>query len=581
MLEALSHRGPDGLEILILDSVGFGVQNFVAVPEEVGREQPLSDPSRSVLIAFDGRLDNRQELLGPTEKALEHPVSDAQLVLAAYLRQGTNCFRRLLGPFALVLFDSRTRRIFCARDAMGDRTLFYHSTPELLLLGSEEGAILQHPEVSSELNRGHLARFFALRPPVGGSNFFRGISELEPGCLLEVGEEATRIERFWSPEEVRTVRFRRDEEYAEAFREQLGRAVRTRLRSVEPVAVMMSGGLDSTSLAALAQRADPAAPIFCVSWVFDEAITCDERPFIESIVERLGLASLQFVGDSYWPLFDQRSFTANRNTPEENPYRGLKQEAYRKAAEAGCRVILNGGSADVLYTGSRGWLNDLLRERRVVDAARGLAREAQRRGLRAVGRSLLALARGSDSGITRRRASSPATWLTDSSRRLLVGEGDLADDGGNSDRALGWFRQHSSRQARGVTVEIFHANREGVELRHPYRDRRLVEFMLGIPAHQLYQEGRHKPIARRAMRTLLPRVILERSAPTSLTPFFQTALRQSAASTVDRILFADDVSWQEHVRPEFIRGLLKSTEWRPIDGVVLWNCLSFELWRRW
>jgi asparagine synthase (glutamine-hydrolysing) len=463
---------------------------------------------------------------------------------------------------------------------MGGRTLFYYSTPELLLLGSEEGAILQHPSVSSELNRGHLARFFALRPPLGESSFFRDVFELEPGCLLEVGEDATRVERFWSPEEVRTIRFRRDEEYAEAFQEHLDQAVRARLRSPEPVAVMMSGGLDSTSLAALAQRADPAGPTLTVSWVFDEAIECDER-FIEPVVERLGLTSLRFVGDDYWPLFDQRSFAANRNTPEENPYRGLKQEAYRRAAEAGCRVILNGGSADVLYTGSRGWLKDLLRERRLAEGARGLAREARRRGLRAAGRSLLALAGRRDPGTAGRRASPPDFWLTEASRRLLAGEGDLAEERADADRALRWFRRHSSRQTQGITVEIFHASREGVELRHPYRDRRLVEFMLGIPAHQLYLEGRHKPIARRAMQTLLPREILERTVPTLLTSFFHTALRQSAAGTVDRILFADEASWPEYVRPEFIRGLLESTEWRPTDDVVLWNCLSFELWRRW
>jgi asparagine synthase (glutamine-hydrolysing) len=461
---------------------------------------------------------------------------------------------------------------------MGDRTLFYYSTPELLLLGSEEGAVLQHPQVSSELNRGRLARFFGLRPPRGESSFFRDVRELQPGCLLEVGEDATRIERFWSPEEVRTVRFRRNEEYAEAFQEHLDQAVRARLRSAEPVAVMMSGGLDSTSLAALVQRADPARPTLTVSWVFDEAVECDEQRFIEPVVERLGLTSLRFVGDDYWPLFDQGSFAANRNTPEENPYRGLKQEAYRRAAEAGCRVILNGGSADVLYTGSRAWLKDLLRERRVVEAARGLGREARRRGLRAAGRSLLALAGRRGAGIVGRCPSPPNSWLTETSRRLLAENGK---EGGDADRALRWYRQHAVRQARGLTVEIFHASREGVELRHPYRDRRLVEFMLGIPAHQLYLGGRHKPIARRAMQKLLPKEILERRSPTLLSSFLQTALRRSAAATVDRILFADGASWQEYVRPEFIRGLLESTEWRPTDDVVLWNCLSYELWRRW
>jgi asparagine synthase (glutamine-hydrolysing) len=130
-----------------------------------------------------------------------------------------------------------------------------------------------------------------------------------------------------------------------------------------------------------------------------------------------------------------------------------------------------------------------------------------------------------------------------------------------------------------ATAEIFHASRCGVELRHPYRDRRLVEFMLAIPASQLYRQGRYKPILRTAMQGILPEPIRLRSEPTVLTPLFIRGLADKERTTVKDLLYGPNRLWPRYVRAEWLAQTRPGQRRSEAEELVLWLCLCCELWR--
>jgi asparagine synthase (glutamine-hydrolysing) len=294
------------------------------------------------------------------------------------------------------------------------------------------------------------------------------------------------------------------------------------------------------------------------------------------MLESYPIEQIRVPGDDAWPLCAAGVWGANPSTPEDNPYRELKRRAYEAAATEGSRVVLNGGSADLLYRGGESWLWDLLREGRVVPAAVDLAQELKRRGLReglrrsGVDRSLFQRSRGG-------RSRSKPEWLSSHAKGLI---GDSAPVASPGRRPRQWSAVLGPRESRGISIEAFHAARAGVELRHPYRDRRLIEFMLAVPAHQLYARNRYKHIARNAMEGRLPEAIRTGEEPTLLTPLFRKGIEESERLEVDRLLDDRESIWPRYVSRAWLSQVRSQPRSRPLGEVVLWTCLAFELWVR-
>jgi asparagine synthase (glutamine-hydrolysing) len=433
------------------------------------------------------------------------------------------------------------------------------------------------------LDEGSLARYFAPEEPVPGRTFFAEIQSLPPGQALEVTPAAVRQ---WTCAVVAAgprIRYRRDDDYVEHFREILGRAVTARLRAVGPPAVMMSGGLDSTAVAAMAapRASERGEQLRAVSYVFDELETCDERRYIGAVVERSRLAATAVVGDGEWPLRDVDSWPRNPSTPLEGPYRRLRERVYSVAAQLGTRVLLTGEFGDELYAGGEYWLADLLREGRLASVFGGLAAD---RYWRANGRRpriySLRGAIGRALGRTSNAFTSPQRpWLTLRGAAFLGPEEPAPNHG---TRPSQWRTLLHQSAGLGNGTEPYHAARRGLEIRRPFRDRRLIEFALAIPAHLLYRPGDSKWILRRAMRGVLPEEVRTRRHPTSLQPLFARGLGERARREAEDSLFDKDALWRPYVREEWLRETFPRCLSGP-DGaglVAVWRCICVEQWRR-
>lgn len=581
----LAHRGPDGSDTVRLGHVALGHRHFWTLPEEVGERQPLALPDTPFTIVFDGRLDNREELLRGLDLGGEEGrrLSDAALALRAFARWGEGCLPRFLGEFALAVHDARSGDLFCARDPLGDRTLFLSRRGTRTLVASEPWAITAAGRPGENLDEIAAAHHFAFEIPADGRTLFADVRELLPGRYLVIGTSGERTVRYWEPDLSRRLRGRSDEEYAEAFRALLAESVRCRLRASTPVGVLMSGGLDSGSVACLAAAERPGERLTTLSYVFDELTECDERSYIAEIEKMWGIRSIQIPCDGLWPLRGwPAAWPRVANEPEGNPYRLLKEAAYGRAREEGLRVLLMGAAGDALYRRGSEWLPDLVAEGRFGDLGREVEYAVAWAGVGGFLRSVPArrLARRLvdrlPGGQWLRRPWSPPEWLTSRAADHLRQAKEARRDVGSplNEDLIGLHAAWSA------SAEIPNAGRHALALRDPYRDRRLVELTLALPANQLYRLGRYKLVLRNAMRGVLPEAIRARSGPTSLGPLFDRGLERESRR-LRAVFETPDGRWRSFIRAGWMAG-----RWsRPVaiggdgpEAVLPWQCAAFEAW---
>ena len=583
VIQRLKHRGPDGSQVRVFGRVSVGHWHFWTTPEDVGERHPLELNNSPHKLVFDGRLDNRSELLTDLKPNIDGAklLSDAMLVLHAYDRWGKDCVKHFVGEFAFVILDDKQGELFCARDPLGDRTLYYGEYGSCFVIASEPWAVSGANPAGTEVDERAIAYYFAFRFPQDGRTLFKNIYELLPAYWMTVNIKGKHLERYWSPDPDARIRYKTDEEYAEHFLILLEESVCCRLRSITPVGVQMSGGLDSTSVACLAARNLPSGSLTAISYVFDELESCNERHFIEAVKEHAGIRSIHFRGDDEWPLKDWQTWPFDPNHPEMMPYRLLLRGVHLQAKRQGFRVLLTGSFGDYLYQDGRTfWLADLLSEGRLSDAVHELKMLFRSPGLTQmlqegyIQQAVIRLAHV-PSGWHRRQKH--PDWLTSFSSSLLpekeVPGLDAAFDRHASVSTLGRLAAQIS------THEIPYASSSAIELRHPYRDRRLVEFVLALPAYQLFYHGITKYILRNAMRGILPEIVRTRRQPTSLAPLYEKGLKLEMP-TLKKCYHNGDSLWRDFVREDSLSDILDGDV--ADEGISLslvpWLCVAFERW---
>jgi asparagine synthase (glutamine-hydrolysing) len=219
--------------------------------------QPLTNENQDVWIVYNGEIYNHADLR-PKLEAKGHRYrtrTDTETIVHLYEEYGRDCVKHLRGMFAFVIWDRRKRQLFAARDRFGIKPLYYRWNGGAFLFGSEIKAIVAHPEVQAEFNRHSLAEYLAFGYITGPETMFAGIRKLMPGHTLELSEgDEPRVERYWDL----TIEVDRPphsrEYYVTNYRERLEEAVRSHLMSDVPLGMFLSGGLDSSAVAALATK---------------------------------------------------------------------------------------------------------------------------------------------------------------------------------------------------------------------------------------------------------------------------------------------------------------------------------------
>ena len=522
--------------------------------------------THGLAVVADARIDNRDELIGLLGLRHRDPagLGDAELILRSYQQWGEACPGRLLGDFAFAVWDGPRRRLFCARDHLGVKPLCYHATPGRLVgVASTPNALLVLGEVPYRLNEGRIADFLIdeLEGIDKTSTFFEGVYRLPPAHTLTVTDEGIRQASYWSLEPGPELRLPSDAAYAEAFLEVFTEAVRCRLRNHGPTGSMLSGGMDSGAIVAVARELQASSgngPLPTFSAVASTPDGCVETQAIHAALAMDGLAP-NIVSPATWgdlfPRLDELSW----HVDEPFDFHMVLVRAVNLAAhQAGTTVLLDGIDADnVLSEGSQ--LRCLLREGHWLEARReavGLGRfwgdpHTSTKFLTSAALQAFSPApakqlhrywhqrRHHDRVEERVRSSiiSPAfarrVGLEDRLRTL-----DRHGQGGRW-RGLGWQRARAlDHPYLTVGVERYDrvASSVGIEPRHPFLDRRLIAFCLTLPGDQKLADGWPKAILRRAMAGRLPDAVRWRRGKEHLGWIYTEALVGRAPQTLGRVI---------------------------------------------
>jgi asparagine synthase (glutamine-hydrolysing) len=258
MRSAMSQWGPDGVHTWYQGSAGLGFASLAITPESHYETMPLHDPERGISLVAAARLDNREELCDNFGIPLaDRPTTpDGHLVMRAFQKWEEDCPRHLYGDWAYAAWDSRQRKLFLARDHLGNTGLYYSPQPPLFAFASSPEPLFAFGEIPCQLNESKLARFITFIPM--GDDFetiFRDVQSLLPARSLVASPKGIQIHHYWCMEESPSIHPRSDEECLEGFLDRYRAAVRSRLPSTRPIGISLSSGLDSASVTALAAEA--------------------------------------------------------------------------------------------------------------------------------------------------------------------------------------------------------------------------------------------------------------------------------------------------------------------------------------
>src|SRR5712664_1454837 len=237
-------------------SIGLGHAMLRTTHESLSERQPAS-LDRRFWIAADARLDGRAEFITELQRCgrvVPPNAPDSELILHAYSAWGTPCVERLRGDFSFAIWDARHKHLFCARDHFGIKPFYYVQRHDLFLFSNTLNCVRTHPEVPGEVNDPALGDFllFGLNCD-NATTSFRDIQRLPAAHSLSISPEGLKIRRYWTPPTDGRIRYSKPEEYVENFQSLLQAAVGDRLRT-DRVGILMSGGLDSSSVAAVAKE---------------------------------------------------------------------------------------------------------------------------------------------------------------------------------------------------------------------------------------------------------------------------------------------------------------------------------------
>jgi len=529
MIGKLKIYPADSSEKLFMNQIFLGCHHQVVTPESKLERLPFAEHATGLSITADAIIDNRQELLqlfDIPEKQWS-TQTDSQLILQAYKKWGTNCPVHLFGDYAFVIWDSNKQELFCARDHVGKRTFYFTYQANMYAFCTVMKPLLALPTVDKTLNDQWLADFLAINTVSHEIDYhhtvYKNIAQLAPAHSMVVSSNGLHKQKYWDPLALPEIRFKTESEYHAAFREIFSEAVRCRIRSVDSVGIMLSGGLDSGAVACVsaAQLNQQKKRLLAYSSIpmkeyveyLPPGYISDERAYIEVVSKHCGNIDVTYCR------------TEGRNSVSDiEKFLSLMEQPYKivenffwldniidTAAKDKCSVILTGqfGNSTISYGDfythactlyKQGRLISLYKEITAYCRLRGLSRKKftklilklflfrlypmQNPYINALINPKLARCYNTSRRLKKvGYASSPQIYTLSEYRRLILNSPAFSHIG---------------------AIETKMSLAYGIAQRDPTRDKRLIEFCFRLPGSLYVNEGQERLLIRRALQGILP-----------------------------------------------------------------------------
>ena len=605
MCRIMTHRGPDDQGIYTDGPAGIGMRRLSIVDLATGH-QPISNEDGSIWIVFNGEIYNHRELREDliARGHAYRTQSDTETIVHLYEQYGRECVRHLRGMFAFAIWDKKKKSLFIARDRLGIKPLYYSLSGERLTFGSEIKVVLAYGETRPEFHRAGLPEFLAFGYLSGRDTLYCGVQRLLPGHTLEVDLSGSyETHQYWDLD-ASTPHTSRDERYyVDAYRELLEGAVRSHLMSDVPLGVFLSGGLDSSAVAAFMTKLR-REPIETFSVGYAEN-AYSELPYARTVADHLK-ARHHEVQVSETDFFDSLPrLIWHEDEPIVWPSSVALYFVARLARER-VKVVLTGEGSDETLGGYTRYAFTL-KNASMDQVYRKLTPGAVRRGLRT------ALAGSPLIGATVRRklahtflALDGEQWSqfyfdnffsafgaleqNDLLRPEVVREYSPTSAYAN---VLDYWQQASGpllqrllyTDIKTYLVELLMKQDNmsmaaSIESRVPFLDHSLVEFATRIPREMQIRGLTGKTILKRAMEGLLPHSIIYRPKLGFPTPW-SGWLRGTRLDSIEAMLMEPRSIDRGYFRRDAIQKLFHEHRAKHRDNYDrIWRLLNLELWHR-
>jgi asparagine synthase (glutamine-hydrolysing) len=528
--EALAPYGPDSNESYSKGGVKILYRAFHTTKESRRETQPYIFASGTV-ITWDGRLDNRAELISELRDFLTISSTDVAIVAAAYEKWGTICFAKLIGDWALSIWNPISRSLILAKDFVGTRHLYYSIDKNQVTWSTILDPLVRFGGKTFAICEEYIAGWFSMYPAVYLTPYV-GIHSVPPSSSVVLRPGKHTVSKYWDFDPGKKIRYQTDAEYEEHFRAVFSTAVQRRLRSDRPVLAELSGGMDSSSIVCMADivisRGIAETPrLDTISWYNDSDPNNDERPYFTKVEEKRGctgchidLASLKDTGPQkpFESEFDNDRFAATPIPNRRLPERFQLYAAYMRSQ--GHRVTLSGlGGEEATGAGvptPTPELQNLLARARFIKLAQQVKawaskmRKPQLPLLWEAVRGFFPLALADVPKDMR-----PAPWFhQDFVRRnhaALWGYPCRVKLFGPLPSFQNNIAKLENERRQQVDVNLRHLQSDLLRnVRYPYLDRDFLEFMYAIPREQIVRVGQRRALMKRALVGIVPKEVLNR-----------------------------------------------------------------------
>jgi asparagine synthase (glutamine-hydrolysing) len=603
MNRRIFHRGPDDEGFYIANNLGLAMRRLSIIDVAAGH-QPMSNEDGSLWLVFNGEIYNHQDLR-PDLEARGHRYrthSDTETILHLFEEYGRECVQRLRGMFAFVIWDAQRRRLFAARDRLGIKPFYYRLDRQRFLFGSEIKTLLAHPAVHAELNRTVIPEYLAFGYISSAETMFRDVSKLMPGHTLELDETGRgRIEPYWDLAASADADSRPRKYYVKTYREMLEQAVSSHLMSDVPLGVFLSGGLDSSVVAALTSKLR-AAPVETFSVGYEES-SYSELPFARQVASHIG--SIHHEVRIGWNDFMDAlpRLVWHEDEPIVWPS-SVSLYFVSKLARERVTVVLTGEGSDETLAGYTRYAWTLWNAR-LDGGYRRLFPPGLRKSIRKYcdEAGLLPL------GIERRLrhtflARDGDSWpsfyfdnfysvFSEAAQRELLSDDLQPSPGAAYENSLAYWDRASGdllhrllyTDIKTYLIELLMKQDNmsmaaSIESRVPFLDHVLVEFTAGIPASLETQGLSGKRILKSAAEDLLPASIIYRKKMGFPTPL-RGWLAGPQLDQAERLLLEPRTLEWGIFKPDAVRKLVAEHRSRTKDHYErIWRLMNLEIWRR-
>jgi len=557
MAAAMSHRGPDDHGFYTSGRVGLGFRRLSIIDLTTGH-QPISNEDGSVWIVFNGEIYNyqnlRQELI--SKGHVFKTKTDTEVIVHLYEEHGSECVQKLRGMFGFAIWDSRQQTLLLARDRVGIKPLYYYRGRNFISFASEIKAMLADSDVEREVDPQVIDCFLTYYYVPGDRTLLRNMHKLEPGHTLTINADGTtQIKRYWDLDFSPAPLSKTQKEMEQELIELLEESVQLHMISDVPVGFLLSGGLDSTAMLSLAvSKTDLPISTFTLGFSSDSVV--DERPFARLAAERFGskhyditISPNEFV--SFLPTYVWHMEEPVCQPPAINLY------YVTKLASSHVKVLISGEGGDEAFAGYENYRNTFWFER----LKRGCG------PLRAsVGSGMGSLGKAFDSRVLTKygprmampleryylsRTSTPFQLFNRETGTLYSRE---MLQRVNKCESMNVVQRHMSNASQfGLLEKMLYVDTKtwlpdnllvkadkmtmasSVELRVPFLDHKVLEYAAALPRNQKVRGWTMKYLARKALKTRVPKEILDRKKAGFPVPV---------------------TSWLRHDLREWVRGLL-------------------------